>query len=169
MISDSSLKLVYSKENESLYEFRPSIFKLHYKFLDRYFFGRKLRYVYEYLQPKHYLVYYYALDDEIIGQCVVFPGGRRVEGTTNKDIVIGGPYYIIPSQRRKGLCKKMIQLTLKHCSYDYHRVYAYISKGNTPSINTAKGLGMQTIKEGNLSKYLHKLVQLFSSSSLKIT
>ena len=54
---------------------------------------RRVRFLLEYLQVGHYLVYYLADQDDVVGHCVVVPGGRRLRFTTIKDIVLG-PYYI---------------------------------------------------------------------------
>ena len=160
MIEDKELKCVFQDGSEALYEYSPTLFKLHYTFLGPYFTGRKIRYVYEFLHSGHYLDYYYAINDKIVGQCVVIPGGRRIEGTTEKDICIGGPYYILSEYRGRGLSIRMLDLVLNHCGYEYEYVYDYILKGNSPSINASRKLGMEQIGEGDIVGPFHMFRRL---------
>lgn len=154
MIS-KSLQLVFEGEIEKLWLYKPSVLR---PFDDRFepmSFGRRLRYLYEFCQKGRFQVYYYEYLGEIIGRCVVTPGGRRIPGTTTSDIVIGGPYYIIPEMRGKGLAKRLLQLTLEHCQYEYLCAYDYIKKTNIPSVKVSESVGFVKLKEMNVVGLFH--------------
>lgn len=151
----SKLQLVYTDGNKKIYEYSPTSWKPLYKKLDYVFLGRFLRYQYE-IAKGGYLVYYLEVDGQIVAQNIIIPGGRRMKCTTNRDVVIGGPYFTLPEMRGKGYIKYLIKNSLLNCSYDWVYAYDYIKKSNIASIRVTEGIGFQKIGEANILGLFHK-------------
>jgi len=158
-IDSDKLKILYQKGDRALYEYRPTISKLLYFDFQKMRFSRRVRLMLEWLNPKHYLVYYLSINGELVGHCIVAPGGRRLKCSTNNDIVIG-PYYVEPTHRGKGYSKEIIALTLKYCSCPYENTYDYIAKTNTPSIRASESCGFTSCGKLNIVGKFHKLLEV---------
>ena len=150
------LQLVLSEDNKKIFKYSPSRLKPLYKKIDSVSFGRFLRYQYE-IARGGYLVYYLEIDGCIVAQNIIIPGGRRMKCTTDKDVVIGGPYFTIPEMRGKGYISYLIRNSLLHCEYDWENAYDYIKKINSASIHTTEGLGFRKIGEANITGIFHKI------------
>lgn len=138
-----SLRLVVSDREISVYEYCPSVFKLFAIPLEKQSVVRRVRLLLELIRGG-YKVYYIAKEGNVVGYCVVTPGGRRLKCTTRQDVVIG-PYYICPEHRGKGLSKILISLLLEHCLEEYDAVYDWIYKDNIPSIRCMEACGFTPI------------------------
>ena len=158
-IDKDKLKLLYQEDDRAFYEYRPTLSKCLYIDFQKMRLSRRMRLMLEWLNPRHYLVYYLAINEELVGYCIVAPGGRRLKCSTDKDIVIG-PYYIVSTQRGKGYSKEIIALTLKYCNYTYETAYDYISKTNTPSIRATESCGFTSCGELNIIGRFHKLIEV---------
>lgn len=152
-----TLRCIYKNENIELHEYIPTLFSPLYCNFELMTFVRRARFLGEYIRKNKYRVYYLLVDGDVVGYCVVTPGGRRLKCSTSSDIVIG-PYYIKPCFRGKGFSKKLISLTLKNCGYKYMYAYDWIEKSNTSSIRATEGCGFKKYGELNVVGMLRKLV-----------
>lgn len=152
----SELQLVMTDGNKKIYKYSPTRLRPLYKKIDAVSIGRLLRYQYE-IAKGGYLVYYLEVDGNLVAQNIIIPGGRRMKITTEKDVVIGGPYFTIPEMRGKGYISYLIRNSLLHCEYDWENAYDYIKKINTASIHTTEGLGFKKIGEANITGLFHKI------------
>lgn len=154
----NKMTLIAEEGGAQLYEYLPSAFQLLAINFEKPRFVRQMRFLLEYLHRGHYKVYYLAVDGELVGHCVVTPGGRRLSVSTKKDIVLG-PYFVSPEHRGKGYAKVIVKMTLEHCTYDYECAYDWIHDDNYASIKTSEACGM--VKEGtrlNVVGLMRKLV-----------
>lgn len=152
------MKKVYSDRNIKLYEYKPSLIKPLFINFEKMSIVRRVRFLKEYCAPGHYRVYYLSINNELVGHCVVTPGGRRLKCSSDKDIVIG-PYFIKKSERRKGYSERIIRLTLQYCSYDYNYAFDWIHKNNIASIKATERCGFTKIGELNVSKKIRRLIE----------
>lgn len=152
---EQALKLVYQDEDMKLYQFEPKFFRLFKYNLQNHSLVTRIRYMLDYLQEGKYVIYYLFSKEELIGECVITPGGRRLKCANKKDVVIGGPYYIIPEQRGKGFSEILIKLSLQYCKYDWENAYDYIKKDNLPSIKTTIKCGFKKVGEINIDTITH--------------
>ncbi|MBD5420929.1 MAG: GNAT family N-acetyltransferase [Bacteroides sp.] len=136
------LKLIVDNGDIQLFEYIPSVFKPLAIPFENLRLVRRCRFLYEYLHPGQYKVYYLAIRKELVGYCVVAPGGRRL-WVSEKDDVVFGPYFILPEYRGKGYAKILVRLTLEHCSYPYKAAYDWIHYSNPASIRTSEACGFR--------------------------
>lgn len=152
----NELQIVFSEGNKKIYKYSPTRIKPLYMKLDSVSLGRFLRYQYE-IAKGGYLVYYLEVDGRFIAQNIIIPGGRRMKITTERDVVIGGPYFTLPEMRGKGYISYLIRNSLLHCEYEWENAYDYIKKINVASIHTTEGLGFKKIGEANITGPFHKI------------
>lgn len=151
------MRLMGKTDSFSLYEYIPTICKPLATDFEKMRCIRRFRFWYELLMGG-YKVYYLASDDNLVGYCVVTPGGRRLPVSTKEDIVLG-PYYISPEYRGRGYAKQLVGLSLLHCTYDYKCAYDWIHEDNLASIRTSEACGF--VREGhrlNVIGLMRKLV-----------
>lgn len=158
-IDSSKLRLLHSEGELAFYEYKPTLLRPLYFNFQKMWLSRRLRYLSEWLGKKHYLVYYLAIKGELVGHCIVAPGGRRLKSSTANDIVVG-PYYIEPSHRGKKYSKDLLKLTLRYCSFKYDNAYDYIIKSNVPSIKVSEFCGFSKCGELNIIGRLRKIVEV---------
>lgn len=142
------MKRIISNGGISLYEYTPSITRPLYMRFEKMTFSRRIRLLLEFLHNGSYTVYYLAVDDVLVGYCVVAGGGRRLKTSVPLDIVLG-PYYIDTKQRGKGYSKILIRMVLDYRKGTYQFAYDYIDKTNLPSIKASEACGF--VKCGELS------------------
>lgn len=152
---DQEMKLVYQDKKIKLYQFEPKLFRLYNFNLQNHSVITRIRYLIDYLQKGRYVIYYMFFHDNVIGECVITPGGRRLRCSTKNDIVIGGPYFIVPEQRGKGFSELLIKLSLQYCKYDWAYAFDYIKRDNIPSIKTTIKCGFEKVGEININKLTH--------------
>ena len=152
---EQRLKLVYQDKELELYQFEPIFFRLFNYNLQSHSLVTKIRYMIDYLHKGRYVIYYLFFNENLIGECVITPGGRRLKYASKKDVVVGGPYYIIPEQRGKGFSEVLIKLSLQHCKYDWENAFDYIKNDNIPSIKTTLKCGFKKVGEININKFTH--------------
>lgn len=83
--NSDKLRLLYSEGDRVLYEYKPTLSKLLYFDFEKMRLSRRVRLMLEWLNSKHYMVYYLAINGELVGHCIVAPGGRRLKCSTGKD------------------------------------------------------------------------------------
>ncbi len=154
-----TMRCVYQGENIELYEYVPTLLCPVYYDFEPMTFVRRIRYLFDYLQKGHYRIYYLKVVDDLIGYCVIAPGGRRLKCSTSDDIIVG-PYFIKKDERRKGYSKILINATLENCSYNYKRAFDWILKSNIPSIRTTEACGFSWYGELNVVGKMRKLVEM---------
>lgn len=148
--------LIGKQQDYLLYEYRPSFAKPLLFPLEKLRFIRRLRFLYE-LFHGGYRVYYLVKNDNVLGYCVVTPGGRRLKESTNDDIVLG-PYFICPQYRGLGYAKQLVGMTLRFCSYKYAYAYDWIHCSNVASIKTSESIGMKMVGKLSVVGRFRKLV-----------
>ena len=163
----SELRLVHEDNNKKIYKFFPKPWRPIYTKLDSISIGRFLRYQYE-ISKGGYIIYYLVVNDQIIAQNIIIPGGRRMKCTTNTDVVIGGPYFTIPEMRGKGFMKYLIKNSLLYCDYNWTFAYDYIKKINAASIQTTEGLGFKKIGEANIIGPFHKIKMVYQNGDFNV-
>ncbi len=115
---------------------------------------RRVRLLMELLRPGKYVVYYLEKQRQLVGYCVVTPGGRRLKCSTKNDIVLG-PYYTKESERGKGYGKELIGLVLR--MVDFECAYDWIEKSNLASRKVTEQCGFDAYAELNVSRMLRRL------------
>ena len=148
---------IKEEDNIRLLEYNPSLLRLLYIDFEPMSFIRRMRLMFEYLHKEHYKVYYLEVDGQLIGHCVVTPGGRRLKCSTKKDIVLG-PYYVKENERGKGYSKRLIQMVLDHCSYNYDKAYDWVDKRNIASRKASEACGFKQVAELNVKKPFRTLI-----------
>lgn len=103
-------------------------------------------------------MYYLAVDDTIVGHCVVTPGGRRLKMSTKEDIVLG-PYFVDFRYRGKGYAKVIVRMTLEYCTYKYKLAFDWINEHNIPSIKTSENLGMKEVGRLYIKGLMRNLIE----------
>ena len=151
----NDLKIVYIDNEYKLYEYKPRLLHLQKYKLQQHSFSTMLRYVLDYLRKGHYYIYYLEYKGTIIGECMVKPGGGRFKFSKASDIMIGGPYYVIPEYRGRGLSEVLIRKSLENCSYPWNNAYDYIKKDNLASIRVTEKCGFRKIAEINIDRITH--------------
>ncbi len=134
--------LISARDGMKLYSYKPTIFHPLFKEFAPMLENRRLRFFRNYFRPGKYSVYYLEENEELVGMCVVTPGGKGLKLKSTKDDIILGPYYIRPEHRGKGYCKTLLQWVLDiYPGYNY--VYAIISNSNIASQRGARAAGLK--------------------------
>lgn len=148
------MKELYRDDGYRLLEYNPSLLKPLYKNFEPMGMVRRIRFLLEYLGRNHYRVFYLEKDGDLIGHCVVAPGGRRLKCSTSDDIVLG-PYYIRKEERGRGYSVKLIGMVLENTDYRY--AFDWVEKKNIASCKASERCGFTKIGELNVSPFLRKL------------
>ena len=149
------LKLVVEKNNLRLLEYDPTLFHLLYVDFEPMRFIRRARLITELLRKVRYKVYYLEACGQLVGHCVVTPGGRRLKCSTGDDIVLG-PYYVKESERGKGYSTKLISMVLEYCSFK--NAYDWVDKKNIASRRASEACGFVPVAELNVKKPFRTLI-----------
>lgn len=111
------------------------------------------------------VIVYMKSNDKVIGHLVVSRGGTRVAESNRQDIVIG-PIWIIPSQRGKGYGSAGIRQILTSLGFKYRYAFEFIEDTNIASVRTVEKNGfvlryktsergiMRTLKKDENGKWL---------------
>jgi RimJ/RimL family protein N-acetyltransferase len=166
MVGD--LQTVYLDEEFKLYEYKPRILCLKKYKLQKISALTWLRYVLDFLRKGSYFIYYLEYKNQIIGECMIKPGGGRFTFSRETDIIIGGPYYIVPEQRGKGFSEILIRMSLDNCKYKWNFAYDYIKKENLASIRVTEKCGFKRIGEMNINKMTHAVKMLESNGQFAV-
>ena len=142
----SKIKEIEKREQYVLYEYQPTLFHPLLLDFEPMRFVRRVRFLLEYLQKGKYLVYYLAEHDDFVAHCVVVPGGRKSQCTTEDDIVLG-PYYVEKTKRGKGYSEILIKRVLARYPFPYTCAFDYIAKSNIPSIRASEKCGFKRYAE----------------------
>ena len=148
-------KLVKERNHLRLLEYDPTLLHLLYVDFEPMRFIRRMRFISEYVRKNRYKVYYLEVEGQLVGHCVVTPGGRRLKCSTKKDIVLG-PYYIKESERGKGYSTEMISIVLDYCSFE--NAYDWIEKKNLASRKASEACGFIPVAELDVKKPFRTLV-----------
>lgn len=136
------LTLVSERDGMKLYTYKPTIFHPLLKEFAPMLENRRLRFLRNYFRPGRYIVYYMESNEELVGMCVVTPGGPGLKLKSTKNDIVLGPDYIKPEQRGKGYSKILIRWVLEvHPKFDY--AYAIISNSNIASQRGAIAAGLK--------------------------
>ena len=154
-----TMRCVYKKENIELHEYVPTLFSPLYCNFEPMSLVRRARFLFDYLHKGRYRVYYLKIDNDIVGYCYIAPGGRRLNCSTNDDIVVG-PYYIKEQYRGKGLSEILIKASLENNSYTYSVAYEWVLKKNIPSIKACEACGFIKYGELNVVGKMRRLVEV---------
>jgi RimJ/RimL family protein N-acetyltransferase len=138
-----------------LLEFTPTLLKPLYVYFEPMSIVRRIRFFMEYLGKGHYRVFYLEKNGELLGHCVVAPGGRRLNCSSDEDIVIG-PYYIKESERGRGYSVRLIRLVLDNAKFRY--AFDWVEKTNTASCRASEACGFVKYGELNVTPYLRRLI-----------
>lgn len=153
---DNDMKYICGKDSFFILEYKPTLLKPLLVDFERMRFIRRIRYFLEFLGKEHYTVYYLAYQGELIGHCVVAPGGRRLKCSNIDDIVIG-PLYISETFRGKGFASSFLKLLIEQLSFN--NAYAWVEKNNTASVKAFESAGFKSLNiELNVSRFLRRLV-----------
>ncbi len=158
MIENKRLKFIKSIDGYDFYFFYPSLAKWYYKNYDKLHVSRWIRLFIEYISKESYFVVYIAKKDEILGYCLVAPGGRRIKCSAHKDIVLG-PYYIREEYRGKGYSKYLINAIIRNLGIEFENAYDYIHYTNLPSIKASEACGLQQCQRVNIVGKTRKLIE----------
>lgn len=140
MFEKPKLKIIAQDGDYSLHEYKPSLTYPLYLNEEKMSFPHRMRFVIDFLHKDSYRVYYLMKNNEILGYCVVSPGGRRLNCSTTNDITLG-PYCVFKGKRGYGFSKIMISMVLDFCSYNYDYAYDWVHKGNIPSRKASESCG----------------------------
>lgn len=154
---------VYEKDNTRLLKYVPTIAKPLYTDFEPLRLIRRIRLLLELLGPGKYDVYYLEKYGDLVGYCVVTPGGRRLKCSTKKDIVLG-PYYVKESERGKGYSVELIRLVLECTNYEF--AYDWIEKTNIASRKASERCGFKPFAELNVSRFLRRLTIVKSGDDI---
>ena len=154
-----TMRCVYKIENIELHEYVPTLFSPLYCNFEPMSLVRRIRFLFDYLHKRAYRVYYLKVDNDIVGYCFITPGGRRLNCSTNEDIVVG-PYYIQERYRGKGLSEILINTSLANSAYSYKTAYAWVFKKNIPSIKACEACGFIKYGELNVVGKIRRLVEV---------
>ncbi len=149
------MREVWEEDDYKLLEYTPKFLQPLYVDFEPMSMVRRIRFLLEYLGKDHYRVFYLEKYGELLGHCVVAPGGRRLKCSSVEDIVIG-PYYIRETERGKGYSIKLIRLVLENVQFRY--AYDWIEKTNIASRKASEACGFKKIGELNVSPHLRRLV-----------
>lgn len=139
------LTLISARDGMKLYFYKPTIFHPLLKEFAPMLKNRRLRFLRNYFRPGKYSVYYLEVNEELVGMCVVTPGGPGLKLKCTKEDIVLGPDYIKPEQRGKGYAKTLLRWVLEmHPKYDY--AYAIVSNSNKASQRSAIAAGLKPIK-----------------------
>lgn len=148
------LKEVCEDDGYRLLEYTPTLLiPLHVDF-EPMSMVRRIRFFLEYLGKGHYRVFYLEKNGELLGHCVVAPGGRRLKCSSTEDIVIG-PYYVKEAERGKGYSVRLIRMVLSNIEFRY--AFDWVEKTNIASCRASEACGFAKIGELNVSKILRTL------------
>lgn len=153
-----NLTFIYREGSKSFYSYRPTVLHPLYYHFEPMTLSRRVRLLLERLGKGSYKVFYLAVDDELVGHCVVAPGGRRLERSTQQDIVLG-PYFVDPAFRGKGYAKDLISFSLHKGGLKYRYAYDYIKKDNHASRRATLACDFQHCGELNIEVFFHRLVE----------
>ncbi|MBR6095569.1 MAG: hypothetical protein IKP82_01305 [Oscillospiraceae bacterium] len=154
---EQKLSLVTKSDRYTLYRYQPTLLHPLLMDMEPMTLKRRLRYFRNFLRPGKYLVYYLALDDELIGMCAVTPGGPglKLKCGEREDIILG-PSFILKKHRGNRHSNVMFKLVLAHHP-DYRYAFDLIADNNLPSRRTSLASGFhvyQTLRiSGPLRKY----------------
>lgn len=172
---------ICEKDGIGYFLYKPNIFRIYAKCYSRDekppYFSRVIHHIrmIRELLFAHYVVIYLKKEDHIVGHLVVGRGGTRIAMSNKNDIVIG-PIWIVPSERGNGIASKAIYHVLHSLGFDYVYAYEYIDRSNIASIRTVEKNGfefvsnctecgvMRTIKESDFGS---TLVYRYRGKSIK--
>ena len=143
------------KNKLRLLEYDPTLFHLLYVDFEPMRLIRRVRLISEFIRRGRYKVYYLEVGGNLVGHCVVTPGGRRLKCSTNDDIVLG-PYFVKESERGKGYSNKLISMVLEYCSFEY--AYDWVDKKNIASRKASEACGFVPFAELNVKRPFRSLI-----------
>ncbi len=152
------MRLLWKKEDLSLYIYDPTPFRLLYRHFERMTVPRRVRLLLEYFAKGKYRVFYLAKDGVPVGHCVVAPGNRRLKTSGKEDIVLG-PCYVDPAFRGNGYAKLLIGAALHDGGLSYRYAYDYIKKSNIPSIKATLANGFAPCGELDIEGFFHTMIE----------
>ena len=143
---NDKLTLLSERDGLKLYSYKPTIMHPLLKEFAPMLENRRLRFLRNYFRPGKYIVYYLEANEELVGMCVVTPGGPGLKLKCAKDDIVLGPYYIRPEQRGKGYGKILLRWVLDiHPEYNY--AYVLISNNNLPSLRSVMAVGAEPYQQ----------------------
>ena len=99
-------------------------------------------------------IIYMKKKDEIVGYCLLEPGGGRYPDISVNDIVIS-PYVIKEEQRGKGYGTELLS-AVKNIINNKKKIYAMVKKDNIPSVRAMEKAGYSRIAFADVSGFLRK-------------
>lgn len=143
---NDKLTLLSERDGLKLYSYKPTIMHPLLKEFAPMLENRRLRFLRNYFRPGKYIVYYLEANEELVGMCVVTPGGPGLKLKCAKDDIVLGPYYIRPEQRGKGYGKILLRWVLEmHPRFEC--AYALISNQNTASLRCVTTVGFEPYQQ----------------------
>ena len=140
------LTLLSERDGMKLYSYKPTIMHPLLKEFAPMLKNRRLRFLRNYFRPGKYTVYYLEDREELVGMCVVTPGGPGLKLKCAKDDIVMGPYYVRPEKRGKGYSKILLRWVLEmHPRFEC--AYALISNQNTASLRCVTAVGFEPYQQ----------------------
>ena len=136
-------RLVASDNGLTIYEFKPTLFNLQTVPIEPLSKARRFRLALEIIRGG-YTDYYLVLDNIVVGNCIITPGGRRLK-CSNKDDGVIGPLFICPEYRGKGLSEILVRQVLICCSQKFSSFYCWIYENNIPSRRSLEACGFKPV------------------------
>ena len=136
------LTLLAERDGLKLYSYKPTVLRPMLKEFAPMLKNRRLRLLRNYFRPGKYTVYYLGTGEDLIGMCVVTPGGPGLKLKCNRDDIVLGPDYIRPEYRGKGYARNLMKWVMEMHT-GYRHVYGLISNDNIPSQKSAMAAGLQ--------------------------
>lgn len=156
MKTSGGLRVLYQEDNLRLLEYTPTLARPLPYALEPMRLVRWVRFALEFLQKGSFRVYCLEVQGRPAAYCVATPGGRRLPCAAKSDIVLG-PFFVAPELRGRGYGKRILSLTLAHCSYPYQNAYAWVEKKNTASVRALQSCGFRQIGQLNVVGVMRRL------------
>jgi len=100
----------------------------------------------------------YVLSDkgsQVLGCAVFATGGSYRYPFSNKEDLICGPYYTVPTYRNQGIASKLLTEVIEYHETNYKSIYAHIWYENEASIRCMSKIGFKEVGRMKTSKFLH--------------
>ena len=145
---DKSEKLVLLKESndEKLYVFRPSIFKLYPKSGDMLEMNIKEIATHLVRLIHGYKIYILTDKNDVVKGSILFSnGGSYRYPFASKNDLIEGPDYTVPEFRGQGVAGRICNAAMNEFEKNYDTVYATVALTNIASLKRLKKSGFEVV------------------------
>lgn len=99
-----------------------------------------------------------------IGYCFISNGGSPRYPFASKNDLIVGPYFVVETERKKGLAFLLLSKCLQEIEIEYNLAWDFIQHYNKASIITTEKVGFMYYSDCKYSKYL-RILNLISDKT----